>query len=154
MLSVSGNQWAEIVVNKRLLEKCKIDNNLTGINFFETDIFNNCFKENSFDIIISNPPYIKTNEIINLSSEVKNYDPFVSLNGGASGIECYLKIHNEIRKYLYNEGYFCTEIGLGQENQVKKIFNQNGLCFRSNNRDLSGRIRNLVFQLRKNNLKK
>ena len=143
-------------VSKRALkvaiENKKKHNLKSDLDFYASDWFS-CVK-GKFDIIISNPPYIKTNEIINLSSEVKNYDPFVSLNGGASGIECYLKIHNEIRKYLYNEGYFCTEIGLGQENQVKKIFNQNGLCFRSNNRDLSGRIRNQVFQLRKNNLKK
>ena len=137
---------------KIAIENKKKHNLKSDLDFYQSNWFSSV--EGKFDIIIANPPYIKTNEIANLSSEVKNYDPFISLNGGDSGIECYLKIHDKIRKYLFNGGYFCTEIGVGQENKVKKIFNQNGLYFRSNNRDLSGRIRNQVFQLRKNNLKK
>ena len=137
---------------KIAFENKKKHNLKSDLDFYPSDWFSSV--KGKFDIIISNPPYIKTNEIFNLSSEVKNYDPFVSLDGGVTGIECYRKIQNEIRKYLYKGGYFCTEICVGHENKVKKIFNQNGLYFISNNRDLSGRIRNQVFQLRKNNLKK
>ena len=50
------------------------------------------------DLIISNPPYIKKREIENLSVEVKNFDPYLSLNGGSSGLRAYKTIAKQSKK--------------------------------------------------------
>ena len=137
---------------KTAVENQKKYNLKSDLSFYQSDWFSSV--KGKFDIIISNPPYIKTDDIPNLSPNVRDYDPFISLNGGASGIECYLKIQGKIKSFLHKGGYFCTEIGFGQDIKVKNIFNKNNLYFVSYNKDLSGRIRNILFQLRKNNLKK
>ena len=80
-----------------------------------------------FDIIISNPPYIKTSEIKNLDKEVKLYDPFIALNGGYDGLVCFERIAKDAKFHLKQNGIILLEIGFGQINSVKKIFEKMGL---------------------------
>ena len=98
-----------------------------------------------FDIIISNPPYIPTNNIKTLKKEVKKYDPFIALNGGKDGLRAYKSIIPKLRSIMNKNGKVFFEIGKGQENCVTKIAMENGLLPKEYKKDLSGVIRVIFF---------
>ena len=98
-----------------------------------------------FDIIISNPPYIPTKDIKNLQKEVKEYDPFIALNGGEDGLRAYKSIIPKIRNVMNKNGKIFFEIGKGQENCITKIAIEHGLLPQEYKKDLSGVIRVLTF---------
>ena len=75
-----------------------------------------------FDLIISNPPYIRKNEILNLSLEVKKYDPYMALDGGEDGLIFYKAIAKKARKFLTKNGQVLLEIGFDQKEEVISIF--------------------------------
>ncbi len=77
-------------------------------------------KKRKFDIIVSNPPYIPTNEILKLSKDVQN-EPKLALDGGKTGLDFYEKIAKDGDKYLNNQGFICLEIGYDQKIKVKTI---------------------------------
>ena len=64
-----------------------------------------------FDIIISNPPYIGTEDIKNLQKEVKNYDPYIALNGGKDGLDAFKCIIPKLKNILKKDGKVFFEIG-------------------------------------------
>ena len=76
-----------------------------------------------FDIIVSNPPYIKTDVIKELSKEVQN-EPHIALDGGNDGLNFYKIISNEAYKYVKNGGYIMVEIGYDQRDEVMELFNK------------------------------
>ena len=126
-------------------------NLLEEVNFFRSDWFSNVKRK--FDIIISNPPYIKTENIMNLSKSVKLYDPYIALNGGTEGYDCFEKISQKFSKFLLKDGFFCVEIDSDQVNTVSSLFIGQNISLTGIYRDLSGRNRCIVFHNRKNNLK-
>ncbi len=101
-----------------------------------------------FDLIVSNPPYIKTSEIKKLCSEVRLYDPFIALNGGKNGLESYLKIANKAKNYLNKNGIICLELGSKQLNSVNKIFYNLGYETILEEKDLQGINRVVVYKLK------
>ena len=119
---------------------------LTRINFLESNLFNNFKGDQIFDIIISNPPYIPTNDIENLQDEVRLYEPRIALDGGFDGLDFYRKIAKKSQKFLKNNGDIFLEIGYNQYQDVKKIFENNNFKFIDFKKDLSGIIRVLQFQ--------
>tara|TARA_B100000029_G_scaffold516163_1_gene627307 strand:- start:2545 stop:3381 length:837 start_codon:yes stop_codon:yes gene_type:complete len=86
----------------------------------------NCFDNLNFDILISNPPYIKRSEIINLDLEVKKYDPLKSLDGGTDGLEAYRNILNSIKKIGKKNLLVLFEIGFNQAELVTMMMKTNG----------------------------
>lgn len=118
----------------------------TRINFLESNLFKNFCDDQIFDIIISNPPYIPSNDIENLQDEVRLYEPRIALDGGFDGLEFYRNIANQSRKFLKNNGNIFLEIGYNQHQDVKKIFENNNFKFINFKKDLSGIIRVLQFQ--------
>ena len=102
-----------------------------------------------FDIIISNPPYIKTSDIKNLEKEVKFYDPLIALNGGFNGLRCFERIATNAKFYLKQNGIILLEIGFGQINPVEKIFEKMGYKIFLKEKDLQGIIRVVGFKLKK-----
>ncbi len=105
----------------RVAKKNNVKNN-TKVKFIHSDLFEN-IKDNDFDIIVSNPPYIKKDVIPTLSKQVRN-EPIIALDGGDDGIDFYKKIIEQARKYIKNEGYLCLEIGYDQKIEVLTILNQ------------------------------
>lgn len=89
------------------------------IEFLESDWFDKV--EGKFDIIICNPPYIKTEAINYLEPEVRFFDPEIALDGGADGLSCYREIISNIDNYLEVHGKAFFEIGQWQDAQVAEI---------------------------------
>ena len=92
--------------------------NNVKVDFIESNLFENI--EEKFDIIVSNPPYIRTDEILILEKNVQN-EPKIALDGGEDGLMFYKKITEESINYLNKNGYLCFEIGFDQKKQVEEI---------------------------------
>ena len=99
------------------------ENNTANVKIIESDLLEN-IEYKKFDIIVSNPPYIRTDEIKNLSKQVKE-EPYIALNGGIDGLHFYRKIIKEAKGYIKNNGYLCLEIGYNQMESVLGIFKEN-----------------------------
>jgi release factor glutamine methyltransferase len=74
-----------------------------------------------FDVILSNPPYIPTGDIHKLDPEVRSYEPFKALDGGADGLDAIRSIIDEAPAFLNKGGLLAIEIGIGQSEDVRKI---------------------------------
>lgn len=90
----------------------------SSVKFIQSDMFKNI--DEKFDIIISNPPYIKTDVIKTLTKDVQS-EPNIALDGGPDGLTFYKIIEKESVKYLNNNGYLVMEIGFDQADEVKEI---------------------------------
>lgn len=99
-----------------------------------------------FDIIISNPPYIKNHDIENLSPEVRFFEPRLALSGGESGFDAYKIIAENINKVLKPDGLVFIEAGINQDMDIKSIFTNHGLEFKGFRQDLSGINRCVSFK--------
>ena len=113
-----------IDISEKALEIAKknaVENNVK-INFILSDMFSK-IKEKEFDIIVSNPPYIESETILNLSKEVQN-EPHIALDGGKDGLKFYRMIAENGYTYLNKGGYILLEIGYNQREKVMKIFEQ------------------------------
>ena len=106
-------------------------NNVTDkINFINQNFFNlrpaTCdLRPSSFDLIVSNPPYIPTAEIETLQPEVK-YEPHMALDGGKDGLDFYRRIINKVPRYLRKDGFLIMEMGFNQKDAIKNIFQKSG----------------------------
>ena len=86
------------------------------------NIFENLPLE-KYDIIVSNPPYIKKEIIKTLNKDVQR-EPRIALDGGDDGLDFYRKIIKEAYEYLKFKGYLCLEIGYDQKEDVIRLINQ------------------------------
>ncbi len=102
--------------------------------------------EGTFDVIVSNPPYISYAEKETLDETVLRYDPHQALFAEGEGLKAYEDIMEKLFSYLAPEGHAFFEIGLGQESAVRKIAEQMGLQFVKGYRDLQGISRCLSFK--------
>ena len=115
------------------------------IEFIESDLFENI--DDRFDIIVSNPPYIKTKEIKSLSKEVQN-EPVLALDGGEDGLRVYKKIIDKAYKFLNKNGFLCLEIGYDQKNEVIDLI-KNNTNYENiySKKDLSGNDRVIICKI-------
>ncbi len=108
-------------ISSNALEIAKKNANLQNvkIDFIKSDLFENI--DEKFDVIVSNPPYIKTDKINELSKEVKN-EPRLALDGGQDGLDFYRKIIKESTNFFRKTGYLALEIGYDQKEAVENLF--------------------------------
>jgi release factor glutamine methyltransferase len=98
-----------------------------------------------FDIIVSNPPYIRTAVMEGLEPEVANHDPSVALDGGEDGLDAYRAIAEEAAAHLLPGGIIGLEIGFDQHDDVRQVFEHKGFFLIEARRDHGGRDRVLIF---------
>lgn len=94
--------------------------NRAEIEFVESDLFS-MLENRKFDVILSNPPYIKSEDIENLQREVKNYEPKTALDGGKDGYDFYRIIAENASRFLNENGVLFLECGIGQAEYVKSL---------------------------------
>ena len=95
----------------------------------------------SFDVIVSNPPYISSEEYAKLSAEVVKYDPKISLTLGGDGLEAYREILSRALEKLSKNGHIFLEIGYTQANAVGHLFREAGFQQIKVHKDLGSRDR-------------
>ena len=101
--------------------------------------------DGSFDLIVSNPPYIPHGDIADLEVDVKDYDPLLALDGGADGLFAYRAIAADAGRFLTAKGEIAVEIGAGQQSDVVSIFMAQGFSLLAERKDLGGHVRALLF---------
>ena len=99
-----------------------------------------------FDVIVSNPPYITTEEMTQLPASVKDHEPHLALFGGDDGLDFYRAIAKNYRKVLKPGGYLCFEFGMGQGDDVCSILEENSYTILERSRDYNDRERAVLAQ--------
>lgn len=116
------------------------------ITFVESDLFKKLNKE-KYDIIVSNPPYIRKDIIKTLDKEVQK-EPIIALDGGYDGLDFYRKIIYQSEEYLKFKGYLCLEIGYDQKiDVIELIENEEKYVDTYCKKDLYGNDRVIVTKL-------
>lgn len=95
----------------------------------------------SFDVVVSNPPYIPTDEIETLAPEVRDHEPRLALDGGADGLDAFRRLTPEVLRVLRPGGLFAVETGAGQGEAVLAMFKAAGAVDLSTVKDLADRER-------------
>jgi release factor glutamine methyltransferase len=109
---------------------------LDRIRFVESDIFSNV--SGRFDLIVSNPPYIRPEVIDTLMPEVRGHEPYIALCGHEDGLYFYENITAGARSYLNDKGFLCYEIGYDQGPEVVGIMDKYGFKDCVVKKDLAG----------------
>ncbi|MBQ9790930.1 MAG: peptide chain release factor N(5)-glutamine methyltransferase [Clostridia bacterium] len=89
------------------------------VEIIKSDLFEKI--DEKYDIIVSNPPYIKTAVLSTLDREVRDHEPILALDGGEDGLDFYRKIIENAPKYLKDDGYVAFEIGFDQAEDLKRL---------------------------------
>ena len=103
-----------------MLAKENANYNSAVVHFIQTDLFENI--RGRFNVIVCNPPYIKSSEISGLQREVREYEPRVALDGGDDGLDFYRRLSREISRYIAKGGMLILEVGEGQAAEVLNMF--------------------------------
>ncbi len=117
-----------IDISKKAIKVAKKNSNSFRLNkrvkFFKKslDELYNC----KFDVVVSNPPYIKTNDIKNLSDDVRKFEPKIALDGGKDGLDVIKKVIYKSKTILKKLGMLALEIGYGQHSNVSQILKEQG----------------------------
>jgi len=119
-----------------------------NVEFLESDLFKKLQGtfNHKFDVIVSNPPYIKTSVIEELDEEVRTYDPMIALDGHDDGLYFYEAITVQSVDFIKTGGWLMYEIGYDQAEPVKKIMRQCGFTNIEIVKDLSGLDRVVIGQ--------
>ncbi len=140
---VYGTDISEIAI--RYSKKNAEINRIKNVYFFKGNLFEPIRKHIKsqtpnlkFDLIVSNPPYIKRDDIKYLQSEIKDWEPVKALDGGIEGLDYYKIIIPEAKFYLRQGGYLILEIGENQFKKVKEIAEETGFLENSVVKDYSG----------------
>lgn len=137
-----------IDVSEKALSVAK-ENALTykNVSFINRDFTTPSWTDNlgSFDIIVSNPPYIPTEDLKNLSKETL-CDPILALDGGKDGLNPYRIFSKTLLPLCHKDTYIFFEIGQGQETDVQNLMSKN-FTFKQAFKDLSGITRILCFSV-------
>ncbi len=100
-----------------------------------------------FDMIVSNPPYITTDEMKALPDSVASYEPHLALHGGLDGLDFYRSIAANYKNALKPGGFLCFEFGMGQGDAVCSLLEENGFQILERTRDYNNRERAVLAQL-------
>jgi release factor glutamine methyltransferase len=119
----------------------------SDITFYEGDLFTAIPPGEKFDVIVSNPPYIKASDMNNLAADIIHYEPHLALDGGETGLDFYEQICREAHRYLLDSGLLALEIGDDQRDAVTGLLVDNGFEGIQEVPDLGGHIRCLMGKI-------
>lgn len=105
----------------------------------------------TYDLIVSNPPYIRTQEMETLDPSVRDFEPHLALDGGADGLNFYRSIIKNYSSALAPRGYLCFEFGMGQENAVCSLLMRGGYEILELKKDTAEITRAVLAQKREEN---
>lgn len=134
-------------ISKEALQVAALNAELLGIkaDFLKSDLYEKV--TGKFDLLVSNPPYIESAVIPTLMEEVREYDPYIALDGGEDGLDFYRRIIGGAQDYLKRGGQILMEIGSGQAQAVSELLREAGfkeidVCrdFAGLDRVVSGRL--------------
>lgn len=100
-----------------------------------------------FDLIVSNPPYITADEMKQLPTSVKDFEPRLALYGGEDGLDFYRAILANYSQVLKPGGFICFEFGMGQGDAVCALLEENGYAVLNRKKDFNDRERAVLAQL-------
>ena len=101
-------------------------------------------RNNKFDLVVSNPPYIKRAELKNLDEDIKSFEPLLALDGGNDGLDVIRKVIYKAKEILKANGRLALEIGNEQVLQVSKILEKNNFRIEYIVNDYKDNIRSLI----------
>ena len=135
-----------IDLSKKCLNICKINaSNLkvsSRLKLYKSDV--DKFNFGKYDLIVSNPPYIKTCKLKYLERDVAKFEPKLALDGGLDGLSEIRKVINKSSELIKKNGKFILEIGFDQKNKVIKLLNKKGFYINSTLKDLANNDRCIV----------
>ena len=143
---IKDSEVTAVDISEKALTIAKLNakKNEVDVKFIKSNLFEEV--EDKFDVIVSNPPYIKTADLEALQTEVKN-EPMKALDGGETGLFFYKKIIKQAVNYLNENGILIFEIGFDQAEDVCKLLNENGFKDIEVIKDLSGNDRVIKAKL-------
>jgi release factor glutamine methyltransferase len=112
------------------------------VKFYKSDV--DKFAQGKYDLVVSNPPYIKKSNLKYLESDVLKFEPKVALDGGLDGLSVIRKVINKTSELLKKNGKFILEIGFDQKSKVIKLLNNKGFYINSSVKDLANNDRCIV----------
>ena len=104
----------------------------------------NKFNLGQYDLIVSNPPYIPSREIRNLSKDIRNYEPGIAINGGKDGLDLIKKVIYKSSVLLKKNGLFAIEIGTNQYMRVSQVMNSHGFRVIGKEFDYNNNVRCII----------
>jgi len=119
---IAKNSGCEVVaadVSEQALEVAGVNLKGLGVKLVRSNMFDNI--DEKFDVIVSNPPYVRTADIDGLAPQV-TAQPRLALDGGADGLDFYRQIAKSVRSYLARDGILLLECGEGQPEEILKLF--------------------------------
>ena len=135
-----------IDISKNSLDTCKINAKKLlldrRVKFFKSDV--DKFAIGKYDLVVSNPPYIKTCDLKYLESDVIKFEPKLALDGGLDGLSVIRKVIKKSSELLKKNGKFILEIGFDQKNKVIKLLNNKGFYINSTVKDLANNDRCII----------
>lgn len=122
--AIDISEKALAIAKKNAQHLCS--NYLSQFTFIQSDLFEGLKAGTRFDMIVSNPPYIPTDVIDELQSEVRMHEPVLALDGKKDGLFFYRKIISQIKRHLKADGYIYLEVGHDQSKAVSHLLNAAG----------------------------
>ena len=133
-------------ISNHALKVCKINAYKLGIKnrvkLFKSDI--DKFNKEKYDLIISNPPYIKNLDLTYLEKDIVKFEPKIALDGGLDGISEIRKLIKKSSELIKNNGKLIIEIGYDQKDEVKRLLRKNSFYINSVQKDLANNDRCII----------
>ena len=135
-----------IDISKNALNICKFNainlNVIKRLKLYKTNV--DKFNIGKYDLIVSNPPYIKKNKIKYLDRDVASYEPLLALDGGLDGLSEIRKVIKKASELIKKNGKFILEIGFDQRNKVVKLLKRKGFYINRIKKDFANNDRCIV----------
>jgi len=135
-----------IDISAKAIQMAKV--NSKNLNLFYRSKFKvidlNKFNIGKYDLIVSNPPYIPSRDIKNLSKDITNYEPLTALNGGSDGLDLIKKVIYKSNHLLKREGLLALEVGHNQYRRALSILRYNGYRAISKECDFNRNVRCII----------